>query len=37
MDYYQMQITFADSELRNGIAKAAAPTGESVKPLVGKK
>ena len=37
MDYYQMQNTIADTEMRNGIAKAAAPTAESVKPLDGKK
>ena len=37
MDYYQMQNTIADTEMRNGIAKAAAPTVDSVKPLDGKK
>jgi len=37
MDYYQMQNTIADTEMRNGIAKAAAPAADSVKPLDGKK
>ena len=27
MDYYQMQNTIADTEMRTGIAKAAAPEG----------
>ena len=26
MDYYKMQNTIADTEMRNGIAHAAAPT-----------
>ncbi|MBQ7655787.1 MAG: flotillin-like FloA family protein, partial [Clostridia bacterium] len=37
MDYYQMQNTIADTEMRNGIAKAASPAAENVKPLDGKK
>ena len=37
MDYYQMQNTIADTEMRNGIAKAANPAAESAKPLDGKK
>ena len=37
MDYYQMQNTIADTEMRNGIAKAAAPNADVAKPLDGKK
>ena len=37
MDYYQMQNTIADTEMRTGIAKAAAPAAEAPKPLDGKK
>ena len=37
MDYYQMQNTIADTEMRNGIAKAAAPNTDAPKPLDGKK
>ena len=37
MDYYQMQNTIADTEMRTGIAKAAAPAGDTAKPLDGKK
>ena len=37
MDYYQMQNTIADTEMRNGIAKAAAPTADTPKPLDSKK
>ncbi len=37
MDYYQMQNTIADTEMRTGIAKAAAPVSEIAKPLDGKK
>ena len=37
MDYYQMQNTIADTEMRTGIAKAAAPASEIAKPLDGKK
>ncbi len=37
MDYYQMQNTVADTEMRNGIAKAAAPAAEPQKPLDQKK
>ena len=37
MDYYTMQNTIADTEMRNGIAKAAAPTAELPKtPLTNK-
>ena len=37
MDYYQMQNTIADTEMRNGIAKAAAPVNDTPKPLDSKK
>ena len=37
MDYYQMQNTIADTEMRTGIAKAAAPGTDAPKPLDGKK
>ena len=37
MDYYQMQNTIADTEMRNGIAKAAAPGADAPKPLGEKK
>ena len=37
MDYYQMQNTIADTEMRTGIAKAAAPAAEASKPLDAKK
>ena len=37
MDYYQMQNTIADTEMRTGIAKAAAPNADAPKPLDGKK
>ena len=37
MDYYQMQNTIADTEMRNGIAKAAAPGNDTPKPLDSKK
>ena len=37
MDYYQMQNTIADTEMRTGIAKATAPTLDANKPLDGKK
>ena len=37
MDYYQMQNTIADTEMRNGIAKAASPASDANKPLGGKK
>ena len=37
MDYYQMMNTVADTEMRNGIAKAAAPAAEASKPLDEKK
>ena len=33
MDYYQMQNTIADTEMRTGIAKAAAPAGDAPKAL----
>ena len=33
MDYYQMQNTIADTEMRTGIAKAANPVSEVAKPL----
>ena len=33
MDYYQMQNTIADTEMRTGIAKAASPVSEVAKPL----
>ena len=33
MDYYQLQNTIADTEMRNGIAKAAVPGNEPSKPL----
>lgn len=37
MDYYTMQNTIADTEMRNGIAKAAVPTAEPPKaPISGK-
>ena len=37
MDYYTMQNTIADTEMRNGIAKAAAPAAEPPKaPAAGK-
>ncbi|MBR5380505.1 MAG: flotillin-like FloA family protein, partial [Clostridia bacterium] len=37
MDYYNMQNTIADTEMRTGIAKAAAPNAEPAKrPPVGK-
>ena len=32
MDYYNMQNTIADTEMRTGIAKAAAPGAEAPKP-----
>jgi len=37
MDYYQMQNTIADTEMRTGIAKAAAPASDVSKPLNEKK
>ena len=37
MDYYQMQNTIADTEMRTGIAKATAPNVDAAKPLDGKK
>lgn len=37
MDYYQMQNTIADTEMRTGIAKAAAPANEVAKPVDAKK
>ncbi len=37
MDYYQLQNTIADTEMRNGIAKAAAPGADAPKPLGEKK
>ncbi len=37
MDYYQMQNTIADTEMRTGIAKATAPAVDASKPLDGKK
>ena len=37
MDYYQMQNTIADTEMRTGIAKAAVPSTDAPKPLDGKK
>ena len=37
MDYYQMQNTIADTEMRTGIAKATAPAADASKPLDGKK
>ena len=37
MDYYQMQNTIADTEMRTGIAKATAPNTDVTKPLDGKK
>ena len=37
MDYYQMQNTIADTEMRTGIAKAAAPNADAPKPLGEKK
>ena len=37
MDYYQMQNTIADTEMRTGIAKAAAPSQDIAKPLGEKK
>lgn len=37
MDYYQMQNTIADTEMRSGIAKAASPSQDVVKPLDAKK
>ena len=37
MDYYTMQNTIADTEMRNGIAKAAVPAAEPPKaPIAGK-
>ena len=33
MDYYQMQNTIADTEMRTGIAKPAAPAGDAPKAL----
>lgn len=33
MDYYQMQNTIADTEMRNGIARAASPAADAAKPL----
>ena len=36
LDYYQMQNTIADTEMRTGIAKAAAPAAEAGKIPVGK-
>ena len=33
MDYYQMQNTIADTEMRSGIARAAAPAADAAKPL----
>ena len=32
MDYYNMQNTIADTEMRTGIAKAAAPGADAAKP-----
>ena len=37
MDYYNMKNTIADTEMRNGIAKAAAPGNDTPKPLDSKK
>ena len=33
MDYYQMQNTIADTEMRSGIARAASPAADAAKPL----
>ena len=37
MDYYQMQNTIADTEMRTSIAKATAPANDATKPLDSKK
>lgn len=37
MDYYQMQNTIADTEMRTGIAKAASPATDLVRPTENKK
>ncbi len=37
MDYYQMQNTIADTEMRTGIAKAASPAADIVRPTENKK
>lgn len=37
MDYYQMQNTIADTEMRTGIAKAASPAADLVRPTENKK
>ena len=36
MDYYQMQNTIADTEMRTGIAKAATPATDIPRPVDGK-